>query len=93
MLTFFGIFLSRFVSEASLSIRDPKSAGGDLDFFPRGMMVQEFEEAAFGAQVGEIVGVVETVHGYHIIKVEEKRIARYFPGGDGGKYQELPFGE
>ncbi|MGI6143359.1 MAG: peptidylprolyl isomerase [bacterium] len=57
---------------------DPVSqaAGGDLGFFPRGMMVPEFEEAAFGAGVGEIVGVVETTHGYHIIKVEEKEPAR-----------------
>ncbi len=61
--------------------QDPgsQSAGGDLDFFPRGMMVQEFEEAAFGAQVGEIVGVVETVHGYHIIKVEEKKDSEVLP--------------
>lgn len=59
-----------------------QSVGGDLNFFPRGMMVKEFEEAAFGARVGEIVGVVETVHGYHIIKVEEKKDSELVPLGE-----------
>ncbi|NLJ33041.1 MAG: hypothetical protein GX349_00370 [Firmicutes bacterium] len=61
--------------------QDPGSqgAGGDLDYFPRGMMVEEFEEAAFGAKVGEIVGVVETIHGYHIIKVEDKKEKEILP--------------
>jgi len=39
-------------------------------------MVPEFEEAAFGAGVGEIVGPVETTYGYHIIKVEGKEPAK-----------------
>ena len=43
--------------------------GGDLGEFARGRMVPEFEEAAFEAQVGEIVGPVESQFGFHIIEV------------------------
>ncbi|MDX1630247.1 MAG: peptidyl-prolyl cis-trans isomerase [Thermoanaerobaculia bacterium] len=57
---------------------DPGSAarGGDLGFFGRGRMVPAFEEAAFGAEPGELVGPVETQFGYHLIEVQEKREER-----------------
>lgn len=50
-----------------------KELGGDLGFFPRGMMVPEFEEAAFNAEIGKVTEPVKSEHGYHIIKVEEKK--------------------
>ena len=34
-------------------------------------MVPEFEEAAFGAEIGEIVGPVQSQFGYHVIEVTE----------------------
>ena len=38
-------------------------------------MVKEFEEAAFTAEIGAIVGPVQTQFGYHLIKVEERKDA------------------
>jgi peptidyl-prolyl cis-trans isomerase D len=47
--------------------------GGSLGYFGRGRMVPAFEEAAFSAQVGELVGPVKTDFGYHLIEVEDHR--------------------
>lgn len=48
-----------------------KANGGDLGFFERRMMVQEFDEVAFNLKVGEISDIVKTGFGYHIIKLTE----------------------
>ena len=47
--------------------------GGDLGEFGPGMMVKEFEVAAFAAEKGKIVGPIKTQFGWHLIKVLEKR--------------------
>jgi len=48
------------------------SRGGDLGWFGPGRMVAEFEEAAFNAPVGRLVGPVETQFGYHLIEVTDR---------------------
>ena len=52
-----------------------KERGGDLGEFGKGQMVKEFEDAAFSAEIGHVVGPVKTQFGYHLIKVEKKNEA------------------
>ncbi|MFK0385460.1 peptidylprolyl isomerase [Agrobacterium sp. NPDC090273] len=53
-----------------------KDEGGDLGWFGKGRMVPEFEEAAFGLEKGAYTKTpVKTQFGFHVIKLEDKRIA------------------
>ncbi|MFM1884544.1 MAG: hypothetical protein RL168_728 [Bacteroidota bacterium] len=51
--------------------------GGDLGYFNVFNMVYPFETACYNAAVGQVVGPVRTQFGYHLIKVLDKRPARY----------------
>ena len=48
-----------------------KDKGGDLDWFTDGTMVPAFNEYVINSPVGSL-GVVETMFGYHIVKVTDK---------------------
>eukprot|EP01097_Dermamoeba_algensis_P003646 TRINITY_DN2508_c0_g1_i1.p1 TRINITY_DN2508_c0_g1~~TRINITY_DN2508_c0_g1_i1.p1 ORF type:complete len:132 (-),score=44.85 TRINITY_DN2508_c0_g1_i1:54-449(-) len=47
--------------------------GGDLGWFPRGKMVGEFQEVAFGTAPGDCSAIFKTSNGYHIFLCEGRR--------------------
>ena len=51
-----------------------KTNGGDLEYFTKGQMVAEFSDAAFKLTKGQISQPVKTQFGFHVIKVEDKRM-------------------
>ena len=63
-----------FCAEARENSDCPSGAqGGSLGWFGPGMMVPEFDKAAFEMKCGEVSDVIETQFGYHIIlKTDEK---------------------
>ncbi len=47
--------------------------GGDLDYFGRGRMVPEFDQAVFAMEPGLVSDLVKTQYGYHVIKLIDKK--------------------
>jgi peptidyl-prolyl cis-trans isomerase D len=73
-----------FAAVAKAYSDDPgsKDSGGDLGVFGRGQMLPEFEQAAFSAEPGKLVGPVKTSAGYHLIEVSEKTAGGTQPFAD-----------
>ena len=56
-----------------LSSCPSRKNGGDLGWFGKGQMVPEFEQAAFAADTGNVIGPVKSQFGFHVIKVTGKK--------------------
>jgi len=52
---------------------DTSTPRGDIGWFSWGMMVDEFQDAAFSLPVGSISKPIKTVYGWHILKVVDKK--------------------
>ena len=69
-----GADFSALAKKFSTGPSGPK--GGDLGYFGRGQMVPDFEAAAFNLEIGTFSSQpVRTQFGWHVIKLEDKRIA------------------
>lgn len=58
---------------------DCPGRGGDLGFFPRGQMVEEFDAVVFTLPTGQLSPIFRTSFGFHIAKVIERRPEGYRP--------------
>ncbi len=65
--------------EIADSQSDCPGNGGDLGYFGRGKMVTEFENVVFDLDVGRTSGVFQTVFGFHIAKVLDRKPAGFRP--------------
>jgi peptidyl-prolyl cis-trans isomerase C len=64
-----------FAALAKEKSKDPGAAdGGDLGYFTKDQMVPEFSEVAFKMYPGQLSNPVKTQFGWHVIKVEDKRM-------------------
>jgi peptidyl-prolyl cis-trans isomerase C len=79
-----------FAKVATELSKDPAGEGGDLGWFTKDRMVPEFSAVAFTMQPGQISDPVKTQFGWHIIKVEEKRM-KTFPPYDQLKEQAMRY--
>ena len=66
-----------FAKVATELSKDPGSEGGDLGWFTKDKMVPEFADAAFKMEPGQVSDPVKSQFGWHIIKVEEKRMKTF----------------
>ena len=68
-----------FAKVATELSKDPGGEGGDLGWFTKDKMVPEFADAAFKLEPGQVSDPVKSQFGWHIIKVEEKRMKTFTP--------------
>ncbi len=54
---------------------DCQDPGGDLGWFPRGQMVEEFENTVWKMNPGETSDIFATRFGFHIVRVIERKAA------------------
>jgi peptidyl-prolyl cis-trans isomerase D len=52
-----------------------KVNGGDLDYFGKGTMFKEFEDAAWALKVGQVSDIIKSPAGLHIIKLVDRKAA------------------
>ena len=68
-----------FAKVATELSKDTAGDGGDLGWFTKDRMVPEFADAAFKLEPGQVSDPVKSQFGWHIIKVEAKRMKTFPP--------------
>ena len=70
----FALLANTYTEDPSNSVDPQNLKGGNLGWFNKGQLLPEFEIASFEAEKGSIVGPILTQYGFHIIKVNDKRV-------------------
>ena len=70
-----------FAQLANMHTEDPSNSanpqelrGGSLGWYSKGQLLPEFEVASFDGKKGDIVGPILTDYGFHVIKINDKRV-------------------
>ncbi len=66
---------ANFTTLANEKSKDKNANGGDLGYFTENMMIPEFGKAVFAMKKGQLSGPIKTPYGWHIVLVEDKRLA------------------
>ena len=67
-----GADFSELANKKSL---DENTEGGDLGYFTKSMMIPEFGDAVFDMKKGQLSAPIKTAFGWHVVLVEDKRLA------------------
>ena len=70
----FSTIANMYTEDPSNNMGEDAPKGGDLGWFNKGIMISEFDKAAFEAKKGDLIGPVLTNFGYHIININDKKI-------------------
>lgn len=62
------------VEKESEDMEETKKRGGDIGFKRRSELAKEIAEVAFALREGEVSGLIETENGFHIVRIEGRRI-------------------
>lgn len=60
----------------AFSLSPDAEQGGDLGWFARGRMPDEFDRAVFALARGQLSGLVQSPYGWHVFLLEDRRPAR-----------------
>ena len=66
---------ANFAELADKKSLDENTEGGDLGYFTKAMMIPEFGDAVFDMKKGQLSGPIKTAFGWHVVLVEDKRLA------------------
>ena len=69
----FSTIANMYTEDPSNNMGEDTPKGGDLGWFNKGIMISEFDKAAFEAKKGDLIGPVLTNFGYHIININDKK--------------------